>query len=829
MVIKKLILCCLILISHIVFSSTMRDTIVNYKNEYTLKSTQFSSNGNWAIIASKNKNKTDSIYLINTKTKLQSPLIKLAKHEFIKNYLFTFKNSTLNIKNLNTLENSIISDVNKYNLLDVSSQLVYLSKNKTLTLVKIKQSKNILQSINTISGVDNYFLNTEKNQLLLLKNNALYLYDLDNLRVDKIIDLDDEIQEVKWQVEADTCLVVTKKQEAIYINTKSLQATPIKLPQSEAKVVLFQTVLPYNGDALFIRVIEQKSVNSFATYLDIWNGNDQYLNKKGFDESVQNSYKEVYLYNHSTKALQLISFKENKDFLYINSPTKLLLYETAQTNNYSTYKPNIKLSIFDINTQQTKELDQSISWPSNHLSFSPKGTHIVYKKNTTWKLYDIEKDRTILLDTFSESAQIYWSKNNEMLYVINHGNIWLYNIETQNVSNLTNFKTKNEISILNATGYVNMPLQDISPIIIKQNEPVVFIQKDKNTNSSNLYLLTKNKLSIIHSNTSNKITDVQASNDYKRFMFTQENFNLPTTVFISNLFKIDTLLQNKTPKNLYNWKQQKIIAYKDKNGTPLKGILYYPKEFQKDRKYPMITSVYQEQSFLHNYYTPPSDTESKGYNTTSMGLKNYFVFLPDTHISEEDGPGVSAVDCVTRAIKAVSAIEPAIDTENLGIIGNSYGGYLVNFIITQTNLFKTAISGVAVSDIIWDYNSYNYNFPNPSYWKYENGQYGIKNSLKDVREIYLKNNPILFADQVNTPLLSYTGYLDENVPWENTRHFYIALKRYNKKQIALFYKKDGHAILGKESALDINKRVLDWFDYFLKDNKDHTWINQGLN
>lgn len=829
MVIKKLILFYLILISHSVFSNTMRDTLVDHINEYTLKSTKLSSNGNWAIITEKNKNKLDSIYLVNTKTKVQSPLIKFAKHEFIKNHLITFKNSTLKIKNLNTLENGIITDVNKYTLLDDSNQLVHLSKNKMLTLVKIKQQKNILQSIDSVSDVDNYFLNDDKNQFLLLKKGALYLYRLDNLRLDKIVDIEDEIQDVKWQREADTCLVITKKQEAIYINTKSHQVTPIKLPENETKVVFFQTVLPYNGDVLFIRVIEQKPVNSFATYLDIWNGNDQYLNKKGFDESVQNSYKEVYLYNHSTKALQLISFKENKDFFYINSPTKLLLYETAQINNYSTYKPNIKLSIFDINTQQIKELDQSISWPSNHLSFSPKGTHIVYKKNTNWKLYDIEKDRTILLDTFSESSQLYWSKNNEMLYAISHGDIWLYNIKTQNVSNLTNFKTKNEISILNTIGYDNMPLQDISPRIIKQNEPLVFIQKDKNTNSSNLYLQTKNKLSIIHSNTSNKITDVQASHDYKKFIFTQENFNLPTTVFISNLLQVDTLLQNKTPKNLYNWKQQKIIAYKDKNGTPLKGILYYPKEFQKNRKYPMITSVYEEQSHRNNYYTIPSDTESTGYNITSMQLKNYFVFLPDTHISEEDGPGISAVNCVTRAIKTVSAIEPAIDTENLGIIGNSYGGYLVNFIITQTDLFKTAISGVAVSDIIWDYNSYNYNFPKPSYWKYENGQYGIKKSLKDARELYLKNNPILFADQVNTPLLSYTGYLDENVPWENTRHFYIALKRYNKKQIALFYKKDGHAILGKESALDINKRILDWFDYFLKDNKDYAWINQGLN
>jgi len=58
--------------------------------------------------------------------------------------------------------------------------------------------------------------------------------------------------------------------------------------------------------------------------------------------------------------------------------------------------------------------------------------------------------------------------------------------------------------------------------------------------------------------------------------------------------------------------------------------------------------------------------------------------------------------------------------------------------------------------------------------------------------------------------------------------FYIALRRNGKNVIALFYKGEGHGLQNPDAQCDLTCRILDWFDYFLKDKKDIEWISKGI-
>ena len=70
---------------------------------------------------------------------------------------------------------------------------------------------------------------------------------------------------------------------------------------------------------------------------------------------------------------------------------------------------------------------------------------------------------------------------------------------------------------------------------------------------------------------------------------------------------------------------------------------------------------------------------------------------------------------------------------------------------------------------------------------------------------------------------------DENVQWEHTMEFYIGLKRYAKDVIALFYGDGYHTFYDNpQNNEDLRWRSLDWWDYFLKDKKDISWINKQL-
>ena len=76
--------------------------------------------------------------------------------------------------------------------------------------------------------------------------------------------------------------------------------------------------------------------------------------------------------------------------------------------------------------------------------------------------------------------------------------------------------------------------------------------------------------------------------------------------------------------------------------------------------------------------------------------------------------------------------------KELDLTGQSFGGYETNFIITQTDLFATAISGAAVSDNLQHYFTINTDYTNIDAWRYENQQYRMGFSFYDNQEAYYR-------------------------------------------------------------------------------------------
>lgn len=110
----------------------------------------------------------------------------------------------------------------------------------------------------------------------------------------------------------------------------------------------------------------------------------------------------------------------------------------------------------------------------------------------------------------------------------------------------------------------------------------------------------------------------------------------------------------------------------------------------------------------------------------------------------------------------------------------------------------------------------------------ETGQYHILSSFADNKKIFFDNNPIYNADNLCAPILLWTGKADENVVPENTMSLYLSFKRYKKDVIALLYDKSGHTLTDITEKKDFNRRALDWWDYFLKNKNDISWINKQM-
>ena len=153
------------------------------------------------------------------------------------------------------------------------------------------------------------------------------------------------------------------------------------------------------------------------------------------------------------------------------------------------------------------------------------------------------------------------------------------------------------------------------------------------------------------------------------------------------------------------------------NGKSVKAILYYPFDYDSTKYYPMIVHIYQKQSHLVNDFQIPEISSANGFNTDFYTSQGYFVLRPDI-IVEINQPGESALQCTLEPINKALKIAN-IDKDKIGLIGHSYGGFEVNYIVNRTNMFKAAVSGSGVFDIVNWYFSMGWNGSKTQFWRYD--------------------------------------------------------------------------------------------------------------
>ena len=88
----------------------------------------------------------------------------------------------------------------------------------------------------------------------------------------------------------------------------------------------------------------------------------------------------------------------------------------------------------------------------------------------------------------------------------------------------------------------------------------------------------------------------------------------------------------------------------------------------------------------------------------------------------------------------------------------------------------------------------------------------------------MDNSPIWKVDQVDTPLLLYTGKEDYHVNRNQSIAFYLGLKRAGKESSLLLYPDQGHAFSNLKAIHDLNDRILEWFEHYLKGGPKSLWM-----
>jgi dipeptidyl aminopeptidase/acylaminoacyl peptidase len=205
---------------------------------------------------------------------------------------------------------------------------------------------------------------------------------------------------------------------------------------------------------------------------------------------------------------------------------------------------------------------------------------------------------------------------------------------------------------------------------INAKKPIILEQYDQNNNETSYVQWFQDKIKVLLPATKNRVSDFKINLGQAVFSL-EENFNSPQAIYQYHSGHKKEVYQSNRHDHEITMARQEILSYKNSLGVQIKGVLYYPLNFDARKKYPLILSIYEVQNKSASVYPYPYFS-GIGINIRSLIDNGYFVFLPDV-VLDSRGPGFSALDCVHSGLDALKGYAN-IDSNRVGLMGHSFGG-----------------------------------------------------------------------------------------------------------------------------------------------------------
>ena len=268
----------------------------------------------------------------------------------------------------------------------------------------------------------------------------------------------------------------------------------------------------------------------------------------------------------------------------------------------------------------------------------------------------------------------------------------------------------------------------------------------------------------------------------------------------------------------------RLVNYVSEKGDSLQGALYLPAGYEEGKKYPTVVFIYEKLSDgLHQFSSP---TFTSSYTPGLHTSRGYAVFEPDIVYKVND-PGMSAVWSVVPAVKAAIATG-IVDSANVGLHGHSWGGYQTAFLVGQTDIFKSAVAGAPLTDMISMYSSVYWNSGSSNQPIFQSSQGRFKGNFLENREAYERNSPNRYADKIHTPLLILHDDKDGAVDFNQGITFFNTLRQLDKDVILLEYVGENHGLSQLRNRKDYILRLQDYWDHYLKGQPAAGWLENGV-
>lgn len=576
--------------------------------------------------------------------------------------------------------------------------------------------------------------------------------------------------------------------------------------------------------------------------VDIWNYQDPFLQTQqlhDLDKSKKKNYSAVYdkdenrIFQLSDQKFEDVKYPKNGNtefFLGLDQNPYKRASSWVQPEQYDIYSINSKKEsrvLVAEGVQMGYSLSPTgkfITWFENsdssfYLYNNITGNKYSISKNIPAKVYDELNDVPNIPNPYGIGG---WTTNDEFVLIYDRYDIW--KIPTDGVSEpvkFTNGREENTVYRIQDVNYDSVNIGLDEKILLKATNETnwqegYYSATIKNGSPQKLIMLDNKFMSILKAKKSDKLV-------FQKCSYT-EYFDLwKSDMSFAEIKKISDA--NPQQKD-YLWGSVELVYWKDSSGVDQKGLLYKPENFDANKKYPMITYFYEKYTDkFHTHYIP--NPSRSVINFPLYNSNGYIIFIPD--ISYKVGyPGKSAYNVIFSGAKYLADTYSYIDRDNLGLQGQSWGGYQVAYMVTQTNFFKSAMAGAPVSNMTSAYGGIRWESGMNRIFQYEKEQSRIGGTLWEKFDLFVENSPLFFADKVKTPLLIMSNDGDGAVPWQQGIEFFVSLRRLDKTVFLLNYNGDEHNLMKWPNRVDLSIRMKQFFDYYLKGETMPEWMKDGV-
>lgn len=820
----------------------------DYKLWSTLDGQQLSDAGKWVSYSVHYESGMDTLYVKHTKNLKTITFPKGTDGHFATEQFFVCRaaDSAVLVTNLTNYKKQRYTNVNSYSI-PMGGTILVLLKNSGSTagdLMLIGIDGKILL---TLPKVTLYSFNPAFTKLVCDSEGKLQLLDLKLLQ-SEVIDATTECdyKQIAWQGNGSSfaCLTAGTVSTVGYyrIKDKKLYAFNQNLfgnfPKEAELYCVSGAELSVSSDGTRIFFgIKEKEIETDTGGVQLWNTADKILYPAKASLKGWTARPKLGVWFPEEEQFRMVTDTQYPYQKVLPGQQLALVYNPIANEPQFDYDAPIDYFLRNIVTGQQQLILPKFSADQNKIGISCTGNYLAYFKEKQWWVYDVQTGRhcnltSITGQSFTDekydrsgeqkvSGIAGWTTDDKELLVYDSYDIWLLKTDGSSAVRLTKGREQKIVYRVVPKKAYSKDSSDTDAIL---NVKDGFVLEATAPLKSGYFTWEANRGLQQLVFESNRISGIKLSPANGVYVYIREHYHLSPQLMVEvKGNKAKVLYQSNTQQKNYQWGFSKFITYENSRGQELNGALFYPAGFDADKSYPMVVYIYERLSDFYNQYVNPSLLNSEGFNISNLTAKGYFVLLPDIAYTEAE-VGKSALDCVTAAVGEVLANE-SVDPKRIGLFGHSFGGYEVNYIVTQTAKFATVVSGAGMFDIISSYLTMGGDNIRFNGWRYEFNQSRIGVSLFDGYQKYLENSPLTFVKQVQTPVLLWSGEDDRQVHYNQSLEFHLALRRLQKPNILLLYEGERHTIMKKEHQIDLTHRTMEWFDFYLKDGRRPEWFS----